>query len=444
VSRLLILAAVGTVLARPAIGAAQQLEPAPAAEVHEHVAVTAPLLTPAREASGTSWLPPVTPMYGAHRPWRGWDVRLNGVAFGLAVYESGFRHRTGGTGSGEVGSVNWGMAMAHRGLGGGRFGVRTMFSAEPWTIPGCGTVNFLAVGELCDGDTVHDRQQPHDLFMELAVDYDRGLRGTWRWQVYAGLAGDPALGPPFYLHRGSAVANPIRSMTHHWLDSTHVSFGLVTVGMFNQRWKAEMSVFNGREPDDSQVDLDLGALDSVAGRLSFVPHDRLALQVSGGRLRDATTSLPFQSLDPVTRVIVSALYHAPLASRGMWSTTLAYGRNRANEIVSGGLLEVATAGVLLESSVTLGERHTVFGRGEVGGMPAHHLHAHEYAGSVFSVGKIQVGYVRHLQATKGLVPGLGGTVSVSLLSRELAPRYSGRAAPSFAIFFNLQAARHAM
>ena len=42
---------------------------------------------------------------------------------------------------------------------------------------------------------------PHDLFMEMAVDYERALLGAWRWHVYAGLAGEPALGPPGYPHR---------------------------------------------------------------------------------------------------------------------------------------------------------------------------------------------------------------------------------------------------
>jgi hypothetical protein len=42
------------------------------------------------------------------------------------------------------------------------------------------------------------------------------------------------------------------------------------------------------------------------------------------------------------------------------------------------------------------------------------------------------------------VPGIGGTASVSLLPPELAPRYSGRAAPGLAVFFSLQAARHQM
>lgn len=433
----------GATLARPMIGSAQQPEATPSADVHEHVSVTAQLLTPTRDATGTAWLPEATPMYGVHRPWRSWDVRLDGVVFVQALYEPGDRHRTGGASTRQGGSNNWGMAMARRDLGGGRVAVRTMFSAEPWTVPGCGSLSYLATGEVCDGDTIHDRQQPHDLFMELAVDYARPLHGPWRWQVYAGLAGEPALGPPGYPHRVSATANPIGPVTHHWLDSTHVAFGVVTVGMSNQRWKAELSAFNGRAPDEGRVALDLGALDSVAGRISFLPTDRLALQVSAARLRDASTDFPVRS-DPATRVTASAIYHVPLGPRGIWATTLAYGANHAREIVSGTVLETTTAAALLETSVTVSDRYTLFGRGELGGMPAHHLHALEYSRSVFAIGKLQVGYVRHWRATKGWVPGIGGTVALSLLPPELAPRYSGRVARGVGVFLSLRPARHAM
>lgn len=75
------------VIVRPNGASAQQAQPTKPADVHEHVAVTAPLLTPTREALGTAWLPPVTPMYGVHRPWGGWDVRLSGVLFLQALYE---------------------------------------------------------------------------------------------------------------------------------------------------------------------------------------------------------------------------------------------------------------------------------------------------------------------------------------------------------------------
>jgi hypothetical protein len=336
------------------------------------------------------------------------------------------------------------MFSARRTVAEGRFGIRTMFSAEPWTVSRCGTLSLLATGEVCEGDTIHDRQQPHDLFMELAVDYDHALRGEWRWQVYAGLAGEPALGPPGYPHRASAMGNPIGPITHHWLDYTHVTFGLVTLGVNNRRWKVETSVFNGRDADESRVDLDLGGFDSIAARLSFLPTDRLALQVSAARLREARTDLIVSSQDPVTLVTASAAYHVPLRANGIWATTLAFGANHAREFVAGSILDATSSAALLESRITFAERHTLFARGEIVDMPAHHLHAHEYSTLLFAVGKVDFGYARHFSPRKGLVPGIGGAIGASLIPPALAPRYSGRVAPSAVVFVNVRPARHAM
>jgi hypothetical protein len=419
-------------------------EPQPPREVHEHVSVTAPLLTPTRDASGTGWLPDATPMYGVHREWSSWEVRVNGAIFMQALFEPRDRHRTGGSQTRQVVSTNWGMLMARRSVAGGRFGVRTMISAEPWTVSRCGSLNFLAVGERCGDETVHDRQQPHDLFMELAVDYERRLRGEWLWQIYAGLSGEPAFGPAGYPHRPSALGNPSGPLTHHWLDSTHVTFGVITGGVRNQRWKVEASTFNGREPDDSRVDLDLGGFDSASARVSFLPSGRWALQVSAANLRVATSDFPFPNQPSDVRATVSATYHRPLGANGLWATTAAYGANHAEERVALGVFHGTSGAGLIESSATFSDRHTLFGRGELGGMPAHHLHAHEYSLLIMPIGKVQVGYVRHLSAIRGVVPGVGAAAALNFVSRELAPRYSGRFAPGLNVFFTLQAARHQM
>ena len=336
-------------------------------------------LFPAREASGTAWLPDDTPMYGVERTWGGWEVMLHGVAFAQFLYEPGYIHRTGGYSTHQFGSVNWGMAMARRPVG--RRPSRPSHDAQPRALDTSGlrVLNLLATGEICEGDTIHDRQHPHDLFMELAADYDRPLRGSLRWQVYAGLAGEPALGPVGFPHRLSALPNPIAPITHHWLDSTHITFGLVTTGVYNRRWKAEMSVFNGREPDENRADLDLGALDSVSGRLSFLPTDRLALQVSAGHLHEAEQEFAPLPRSDVDRLTASATYHRPFGGDGIWATTLAYGLNSGQEIIPGAVFDAATFAVLAESSVTIHERHTWFGRAEIVEKPAHDLHAHEFA-----------------------------------------------------------------
>ena len=183
-------------------------------------------------------------MYGVESRLAQWAVMLHGNVFVQFLNEGGNRAAQQG------GSINWAMAMARRRAGSGRVGLRAMFSLEPWTIRGCGYPDLLATGEECNGEPIHDRQHPHDLIMELAAEYSRPLRGATRWQIYGGLAGEPALGPAAYPHRISAMPNPLAPISHHWLDATHITFGVVTAGVSAQTWKVEGSVFNGREPDD--------------------------------------------------------------------------------------------------------------------------------------------------------------------------------------------------
>jgi hypothetical protein len=431
-------------VAAPTTALAQHTHAAGGPEEHRHDGSSPTLeLFPSREASGTAWLPDETPMYGISRTLAGWNVMVHGSAFGQFLYEPGEKHRTGGFASQQASSVNWLMAMGRRQVGDGRVGLRAMASIEPWTVSDCGFINLLANGETCEGDTIHDRQHPHDLFMELAADYDRPLRGSLRWQLYAGLAGEPALGPAAFPHRVSSMPNPVAPITHHWLDSSHITFGLITAGLYQPRWKAEMSVFNGREPDEHRADLDLGPLDSLSGRLTFMPTSRLAVQISAAHLRDAEAEFPPEPRKDVDRGTASATYHR-VAGRDIWATTLAWGVNASREVIPGDRVYLVTHAVLLESSFSRDERHTWFGRAEVVGKPGHDLHVHEAPATVFTVGKLQGGYVRSFKAWNGIVAGIGGTASMSVVPAGLESRYGGHVAPGFGVFISIRPARHLM
>ncbi len=395
-------------------------------------------LFPAREGSGTGWQPETTPMHSIHTRLGDWEMMFHGNVFAQFIYEPDERHRTGGFATTQFSSVNWIMAMGRRQAGAGRVGLRATFSVEPWTVSDCGYLNFLASGEICEDDTIHDRQHPHDLFMEIAADYDRPLGGTRRWQVYAALAGEPALGPGGFPHRYSAMANPVAPITHHWLDSTHVAFGVLTAALYDQRWKAEVSVFNGREPDADRANLDLAALDSVSTRISVMPTPRLTLQASAAYLTEAEEEFAPHPRTDLRKVTASATYHRKLGAGGMWATTMAYGMNSGREFVPDGEFDAATHVVMLETSASFADRDTWFGRLEVAGKPAHDLHAHEFGASVFTVGKLQIGYTRHLPSWKGLTPGIGAAVSGSLVPPALEPHYSGRVASGVGVFFNLR------
>jgi YHS domain-containing protein len=421
---------------------AQQPPPVDPHAQHRPGAAEEPSLFATREASGTAWLPDQTPMFGSMRKRGPWTAMVHGNLFVQSLYEPGFIHRTGGFQETQTTSVNWGMVMVRRQAGAGRFGLRGMASLEPWTVPGCGYLNLLASGEICEGDTIHDRQHPHDLFMELAAEYERPLRGTLNWQLYGGLAGEPALGPVAFPHRLSAMSNPLAPMAHHWLDSTHITYGVVTTGIFDRKWKLEASLFNGREPDEARHDLDLAKMDSYSARFTLAPTPQLALQVSAGNLNEAEQGAGSLPSADVKRATASATYHRP-RSNGTWATFFAWGVNRETEYSPCGAEIETTNAVLLETSIE-SDRHTWFGRGEVVQKSAHDLHAHEYEGEIFVVAKLGASYVRSFTPWKGLVPGIGGGVTLNFVPEKLALQYDGRVRPGFALFLNLRPARHTM
>jgi YHS domain-containing protein len=404
----------------------------PPAEPHEHGQATVPatgdhaahdMTAMAREGSGTAWLPDTTPMYAVHRDKGAWQLMGHENLFLQYFHESGDR------GADQVGSINWVMGMANRNLGAGRLGLRGMFSLEPWTIGGCGYPDLLASGESCEGEKIHDRQHPHDLAMEVSASYDAPITGAVRWQVYGGPAGEPALGPVAFPHRVSAMPNPVAPMSHHWLDSTHISFGVVTGAVYGNRWKGEVSAFNGREPDEERGDFDFGALDSVSGRLSFLPTPNLALQLSSGRLTEAEASeaAGAPAID-VTRVTASATYHRAIGNAGIWANTAAWGRNAE--------LDHSTHALLLESSVTLDDRDTWFGRFEVAGKTAHDLDVP--GDDIFTVTKLQGGYTRYFPAWNSVKPGLGFSVSAGVVPDPLKAAYGSRANVGFGVFITLR------
>jgi hypothetical protein len=368
-------------------------------------------------------------MYGVHATAGPWQVMWHGNAFVQ------YLHETGDRGSQQGGSINWIMGMARRGVGAGRLGLRGMVSLEPLTIPGCGYPDLLASGETCDGAPIHDRQHPHDLFMELAAEYDRPLEGALRLHVYGGLAGEPALGPVAYPHRISAMPNPLAPISHHWLDATHITFGVITAGIYERRWKAEASVFNGREPDEQRWNLDLAPLDSISGRLWFAPTSSLVLQVSAGRLAEAEAAHDADGRVDVARITASATYHRPLSEGALWASTVAWGRNEeAGE---------ASHALLMESALTLNDREVWFGRFEIGGKPAHDLDIHG-SDAVFTVAKLQGGYTRYLAARAGLQPGFGGGVTLGFVPAALRDVYGRGVNPGIAVFVTLRPAAHRM
>ena len=138
-----------------------------------------------------------------------------------------------GRGPHEFYSNSMPMLMARRGLasGGATLGLRVMGSLDPVFNGQFGAPNLFQTGETAHGQELVDHQHPHDLIAEVSATYRKPVGGDNRAFLYLAPIGEPALAGSMYLMRPSGMENPEAPITHHWFDSSHITFGVVTGGL---------------------------------------------------------------------------------------------------------------------------------------------------------------------------------------------------------------------
>ena len=357
-----------------------------------------------RDASGTSWQPDASHHDAIMVHAGGW--MLMGHALINGVYDS----QSGPRGGDKAYLAGMLMGEASHSLGeANTMQFKAMLSPDPAMGPS-GYPLLLATGETADGKTpLVDRQHPHDLVMELsgAISHQVGTKDSLF--LYAGLPGEPAFGPPAFMHRMSSMDSPEAPITHHWLDSTHITFGVVTTGWVHKDWKIEVSAFKGREPDQRRYDIETPKLDSEAVRVSYNPTANWSLQASWAHLNSP------EQLDPETnedRWSVSAIHTVPVGKDGWWSTTGAFGSKRLSD--DGRALNAW----LVESAYKPSDPWTVFARVEAV-QNEELLLTHQ----VETVGKVSVGAIHDWRAAKHLKVGLGALYAFDFVPSALSADY---------------------
>ncbi|WP_224364920.1 hypothetical protein [Hyalangium versicolor] len=398
----------------------QEQQPAPSEQLSvEEIPMT-------RTASGTAWQPDASPHAGLHWGAAGWDFMFHGLLFGGYDWQGGER------GDDAVLGVGWVMLMAERKANQAHVGVRVMLSPEPFTAQRHGGYPLLLqTGETYRGEPLRDRQHPHDLFMELATTYTQALSKDWGFQLYVAPVGEPALGPAAFPHRLSASSDPLAVLGHHWEDSTHISFGVLTAGVVTPTAKLEASWFNGREPDENRKDFDFRKLDSYSVRLSANPTREVSMQVSYGFIPSHDELHPDE---PLHRLTASVMVHRPLGSGGHWATSAVFGRNVEGE-------HGASNAYLLESNLDLDGLNVFFGRIEYVQKTGHELVLPEpLEEETFGVASLALGYLRNFGPLGPMLPGVGVRAAVNPIPEDLESTYGSRIPVGGMIYLRLSSA----
>jgi hypothetical protein len=381
-----------------------------------------------RMGSGTAWIPEAAALPAQDGMAGAWMLRLHGFAFVQYDKQGGPRGDT------QLGSLSWGMLMATHDLAGGKLQLRAMLSLDPAGVTSRGYPLLLQTGESFGGAPLFDTQHPHDFFMEVGALYDRAIAPNLGVEFYVAPSGEPALGPAAFMHRPSAMDDPVAPIGHHWQDATHISFGVVTAGVFSRHWKLEGSVFNGRDPDENRWNFDFHPLESYSARVSVNPSAQWSLTTGFGFIRSPE---PADAGHSMHRVVTTIQRSTSMGGDSQWASTLLWGANAHSD--RPGLLHSA----LLESEAVLDATNTVFGRvefvqkdGDDLGLPSGTGRDRSY-----DVGSVSLGYVRELWPLRGATLGLGVRASVNLVPGALEPFYGSRTPAGVTLFLRLRPVR---
>ncbi len=355
-------------------------------------------------------------MGGFHWMSGDWMLMAHGALWGVYSDQGGPR----GASKAFTASMAMLEASGPVGDGGVRVQLRTMLSLDP--VNGQrGYPLLFATGETAHGEPLVDRQHPHDFVMELAGRIEADLGGGATAFVYGGPVGEPALGPSAFMHRASARFNPEAPISHHWFDSTHITFGVVTAGVRFRAIQIEASAFRGREPDENRWDIETPRLDSWSMRATLTPSPAWTAQLSYGRLEAPEATHPGEDEGRLT----ASLSHVagPLAAE------IGYSRKRR---LPGPTLEAWYG----EADYALSDRHHLFGRAELVETDELFDHDSPLHDVPVRVGKLTAGYAYRLPLGDGASFALGVAGSVYRVPALIRPSY-GRSPESLLLFAKL-------
>jgi hypothetical protein len=342
-----------------------------------------------------------------------------------------------------VESQNWFMGAGTRQVGRGQLTMSGMLSLEPLTIgrlvyagdggmtrqyafsqtgervPFGGSPQLFQTGESYQGVPFVNVQHPHDLIMGLGVTY-RIPGPRLSYVLGADLVGSPTLGPTPFMHRESARDNPQVPLTHHDMDSTHITPGVLRGGVETGALTFEASVFRGEEPDqdDNRYNIETPRLDSWAARVGW-HRGAWQAQFSGGRLHEPEWFEPYDQ----TRLTASVAFDGKVASLPL-AATLAWGHHREDNGFND-----HSDGYLLEWDLRATRRTALYGRAEVstkqvlglGLHPKGFNHQHTYS----HVDPLTLGVVRDVGPDRWGRFGIGADFTVYKMSDDMKEFFDG-------------------
>lgn len=309
-----------------------------------------------------------------------------------------------------------------------------MTTIEKWTLPSKGYPLILQTGESNqDGAPYIDNQHPHNTpIMGLTLsDTIRLGDGENKSHIKVSFSprGQSTDGPITFMHRPTGVIQPDAPLGHHiGQDVGHITSTVIGASLRLNTTELQASVFNGTEPEPSEINLPIGAPNSGAVRLVQFFNGDLIGMASIAYIKDphgghATTASAKTYNDDVTNAIrYSTSFYSKHHLFKDWQlySTLIYGSVRTFGV------DTMRHSFSYEFAAS-NETSTVFSRTEVLQRIAAELvipSASEQLKSEW-VGAISLGYSHVLKNWGAMRLNLGASVTKSFVPSVFEAAYGG-------------------
>jgi hypothetical protein len=287
-----------------------------------------------------------------------------------------------------------------------------MGTAERWTYPSNGTPELLQIGEdQQDHQPFLDAQHPHSspiMGLTLSDTLTLGSQND-HLSVWFAPRGASTDGPIPFMHRPTGTINPAAPLGHHiGQDVGHISSTVVGTSLQWGSHVAEISTFNGTEPDPTHIDLPVAMPNSFAGRFTQVFTSHLFAMVSFANVAHPEAQDP--TIINVQRYSASLYADASLASGWFVHHALIWGLIK-NYDHAPNLHSFAEEAWFRKNSNNLWGRLEVLQR-----TPAElQIPVPPSASSATWIVAATVGYTYQLPSVVGCNLGLGGALTLDVL-----------------------------
>lgn len=202
-----------------------------------------------------------------------------------------------------------------------------MLTFEKWTFPARGYPELFQIGEKDAQEKPYiDSQHPHSspIMGATLSDTIRLDHSKDHIKFFFSPRGQATEGPVVFMHRRTGMVNPDAPLGHHvGQDVAHISSTVLGASIGLSKFRYEISLFNGTEPEPTKSDVPLGKINSYAARWIYEVDNSFYAMASASTIKNPEPHDP--TLNKIHRYSTSFYNDYKFSNEWMFHNSFIFG-----------------------------------------------------------------------------------------------------------------------